>query len=265
MDLRQNCLYCSKRYACIGAYITHLRHDRQERIVYISAEQLPDDGFVIEHDSILLPFIHEPHRDPFLHPSDNDSSYTKAYSENACIDPEQPPVWTCICVTPYLDNPVASKPICNEYFDIFDDEIDLELPFSREEEYRIAHWCVKHNLSTAAINKLFRNPTMATISNFTSSHTLFKRLNKMSYAISMDSWKSGKVCHNRLADPNNLRDDDYTQFFHPNPVECVEFLVQQPAFRKHMSYTPAKNFNDAEERIYSELKSREWWWNESVH
>jgi len=72
----------------------------------------------------------------------------------------------------------------------------------------------------------------------------------MSNAMGLDSWKSGKVCYNRLADPNNLHADDYTCFFYRNPVECIEFLMQQPAFREHMSYAPAKEFNDAEERIY---------------
>ena len=81
----------------------------------------------------------------------------------------------------------------------------------------------------------------------------------------IDSWKSGKVCHNRLPNPNNLRDDNYTLFCYRNPVECVEFLMQQPAFREHMSYAPAKEFNDdAEERIYSEVKSSDWGWDEQV-
>jgi len=121
-----------------------------------------------------------------------------------------------------------------------------------------------HNLSRAAINKRFRNPTMATVSNFTSSYTVFKWLNAMSYAMRIDSWTSGTVWYNRLANPNNLRDDGDTQFFNRNPVECIEFLMQQPAFRQHMSYGPAKKFNDAEECIYSEEKSSDWWWNEQV-
>ena len=205
MDLHQQCLYCSKTYSYIGTYITHLRHDHKERIVYVSAQPAPDDGFAIEHDSVLLPFVHEQHHGPFLHPSDDDSTDTDADSENACIDPEQPPVRTCICGTPHLDIRRAGKPISNEYFDIFDDEIDLWSPFSCKVEYRLAHWCVKHNLSRAVINKLFRNPTMATVINFTSSHTLFKSLNEMSNAMGIDSWKSGKVSYNCLANPNNFR------------------------------------------------------------
>jgi len=105
---------------------------------------------------------------------------------------------------------------------------------------------------------------MATVSNFTSSHTVFKRLYEMFYAMGIDSCKSGTVCYFCLADPNNLRVDDYTLFSYRNPVEWIEFLMQQPAFREHKSYAPAKEFNDAEERIYSEMKSSDWWWNEQV-
>jgi hypothetical protein len=92
---------------------------------------------------------------------------------------------------------------------------------------------------------------MATVINFTSSHALFNRLNEKSYAMGIVSENSSKVCFNRLADPNNLRDDDYTHFFYRNPVQSIELLLQQPAFREHMSYAPLKEFNDAEECIYS--------------
>jgi hypothetical protein len=88
MELRQQCPDCSKTYSYLSSYITHLCRNHNETIVYLSAEQLPGNGFAIEHDSILLPFVHEPHHHPFLHPSDDDSGDTEADSENAFIDPE---------------------------------------------------------------------------------------------------------------------------------------------------------------------------------
>jgi len=106
---------------------------------------------------------------------------------------------------------------------------------------------------------------MGTISNFSVSHNVCKSLNEMSYAMSIESQKSGKVCFNCLADPNNLRNHHYKRFFYSNPVECIEFLVQLLAFREHMSYALAKKLNDAEERFYSEVISSDWrWWNEQV-
>jgi hypothetical protein len=48
-----------------------------------------------------------------------------------------------------------------------------------------------------------------------------------------------------------------THVFYRNPVECIEFLMQQPAFREHMSYAPAKKYNYA-------VKSSDWCWNYQV-
>jgi len=88
--------------------------------------------------------------------------------------------------TEHLDNGLARRPSSNEYFDIFNNEVTLWSPFPWEEEYRSAHWCIKHSMSTAAINEHFGNPTMETVSNITSSHTCFKWFHEMSYAMGFD-------------------------------------------------------------------------------
>jgi len=87
---------------------------------------------------------------------------------------------------------------------------------------------------------------------------------EMSYVMGIDSGKPGKVCYNCLPDRNILCDDDYTQFFLRNPVKCIEFLMQEPEFTEHMSYAPPQDYIEAEERIYSEVKSSDWWWNKQV-
>ena len=48
----------------------------------------------------------------------------------------------CIHCTAQFENLLASKPISNKYFNIFDDEIDLWLPLSCEEEYWLVQWCI---------------------------------------------------------------------------------------------------------------------------
>jgi len=67
---------------------------------------------------------------------------------------------------------------CNKYFDFFHDETYLWWLSSCEEEYWSVHWCIKHNLSWAAIDNVFRNCMTATMSNFTVSHSWCKRLNE---------------------------------------------------------------------------------------
>jgi len=236
-------------YSYSSAYITHLHRDHKDRMAYISVKSRPDDGFAIGHDSIQLPFVHEPHHDPFLHPSTNGSSNRQGQMENASFNPERPPVRTRIYGTTHFDHHPAGKPICQKYFDMFHSEIDPRVPCACNEDDRLAHMCIEPTLRRAVINELFRNPTLATVSNFASSHTSFKRLNKTINAMSIDSWKSGEVCHNSVADHKNLCNDNYTHFFYRNPLECIEFLTQQPALREHMSYAPVTEFSDAEEHF----------------
>jgi hypothetical protein len=125
----------------------------------------------------------------------------------------------------------SQKPISNQYFDIFNNATDVWSLCSHKEEYRLAPWWIKHNLSRAAINELFRNPTMVTISNVTLSYTLLRMLNEMSYAMGTNFWISRQLCYNPFANQNNLCDNNYTPFFPRNAVEYIEFHIQQPVFR----------------------------------
>jgi len=162
MYVRQRCLHCSERYSYFGADSTHLLCGNRETIVYVSAQIFPHGGFAVEHDSILLPFVYERQHDHCLHTSTDDTSDTEPERENACIHQEQPPVRKCIYGTQHQDNLLPGMSIITDYFIIFEVGIDLWSPFTCEEEYRFIHWCVKHSLNRAGINKLFWNRRMAT-------------------------------------------------------------------------------------------------------
>lgn len=78
--------------------------------------------------------MYELHCNPCSGASDDDYSDTEADSNTVCIDPKQPPVWSSIYGTTQLDNPLASKPIYEEYLDIFNSEMNLESLLSHEKE-----------------------------------------------------------------------------------------------------------------------------------
>ncbi|KIK21722.1 hypothetical protein PISMIDRAFT_82263, partial [Pisolithus microcarpus 441] len=48
-----------------------------------------------------------------------------------------------------------------------------------------------------------------------------------------------------------------------DPVECVQDLMGNPAFRNAMSYVPERAYTDAngENRIYDEMWTGNWWWD----
>jgi hypothetical protein len=100
--------------------------------------------------------------------------------------------------------------------------------------------------------------------NFTSAYTLYTKIDEMTYALGIDSWKSGKVSYAGLVNSEALRDDGKTRVFYRDPVNCIEFLLQQSAFKEHMVYAPIKDYNELGERVYSEVHTCDWWWNEQV-
>jgi hypothetical protein len=118
-----------------------------------------------------------------------------------------------------LNNRLGAKANRNKDLDIFKDESNRSSPFSSKQKYGLAYWWIKHNLSRAGINELFRDRTMPTVSNFTSSDNLFKSLHKIPYGLGIVSWISGKVCYNHLANPNNPYDNDFTCYFYRTPAE----------------------------------------------
>jgi len=81
---------------------------------------------------------------------------------------------------------------------------------------------------------------MVTISNFTLLLTLFKRVNEISYAMVIDSWKSGILCYNCFANANNLYDDNYTRFISQDRIQSIVLVMQKSVFAKHMPYAPGK-------------------------
>jgi hypothetical protein len=150
----------------MGAYITHILRDHSDTIVYVLHRERPDDGFATERDSILLPFVHEAYCELCAHTTKDHSSYIEANSEYVSVDQEKPPVQTWVCCTLPMHHRLTRQPISNECLDMLDNDVDLWSMSFCKEEYWLAHWCVKHNLSRAAINELFQNPRMVTVSNF---------------------------------------------------------------------------------------------------
>jgi len=145
------------------------------RIEYVSAKQPRDNGFVIKQNEILLLFSCKQYYNLSLYSFHDDSCVIDTTSQSICVDPAQPAAQARINGTPHLDNHLACKPITNKYFDILNNESDLWLQFTCEEENWLVYWCPKHILRWAGVNRLSRNSMMATISNSTLSQNLIQK------------------------------------------------------------------------------------------
>jgi hypothetical protein len=82
-----------------------------------------------------------------------------------------------------LDLCEAGKAMDGNFY-ILDDEIDQWAPFSCEQEYCLAHRCVKHKLSRVAIDELMKLQRVNM--NFTSAYTLYNKIDEITYALGID-------------------------------------------------------------------------------
>jgi len=48
-----------------------------------------------------------------------------------------------------------------------------------------------------------------------------------------------------------------------DPLECIQELLGNPAFKDHVSYAPERVYTstEGEEQVYDEMWTGDWWWN----
>jgi hypothetical protein len=55
-----------------------------------------------------------------------------------------------------------------------------------------------------------------------------------------------------------------SEFFLRNPVSCASYLLRQRAYKDCLSYEPIQQFADENCRVYSEMHTGNWWWDQQV-
>ena len=134
---------------------------------------------------------------------------------------------------------------------------------------------MQHHVSHIAMEDYFklskRFPNSFYRGSFTSAHTLFKTIDKMTYDLGWSSSKSERVCQ---CLPEDLKetgedemdpwDDTYATFFYRNPLSCIEFLMRQQRLADDFIYEPYKDFNEKGERLYGDMCTTNWWWETQV-
>ena len=157
--------------------------------------------------------------------------------------------------------------VYNEEADRLDEQFEPDnwAPFDNEKVYRFAEWIIKHRISQTAVNELQKSPVFQGNHTFTSAYAVFKKIDKMTYELGMQTWKSGKVSLNR----SNARIERSTAptgtpFFYRNPVTCIQFLLRQMAYKETITYAPVKEYNEQNERVYLEIHTGDWWWHMQV-
>ena len=115
---------------------------------------------------------------------------------------------------------------------------------------------VRSKVSKSWIDAYFRDeilpPDIGSDISFTSGHTLFKQTERMAQD---PKWYSGNV-------EFPLRPK--SEFRYGSILHCIQYLLRQRPLVNNMLWDPIEVFNCGGERIYSEINTGSWWWEEQV-
>lgn len=69
-----------------------------------------------------------------------------------------------------------------------------------------------------------------------------------------------------LLDKNGEHITEDVELWCRNPVECIQELIGNPAFKDYLAYLPERVYTDEEgtNRQYDEMWTADWWWDMQV-
>ena len=128
-------------------------------------------------------------------------------------------------------------------------------PFLTLDDFKLANWFVTSKVPTSRIDEYFAIGLSKFASPcFRSAYTLDQYIAALDPYQHFLEWKEGTYTHGGHA----------STFFYRDMVQCVEYLLSQPAYRDDVVYAPVREQNETGERLYSEMHTADWWWETQV-
>ncbi|KAI6026905.1 hypothetical protein BKA83DRAFT_4463011 [Pisolithus microcarpus] len=140
------------------------------------------------------------------------------------------------------------------------DDDSMWAPFRDEEEWELARFLMKN----IGQNKTDEFLKLGMVRNsgvtFNSTRSFLKKVDKLRTG---PAWTCEMidVVGDVVGEDGALKHEQL-ELWRRDPVECVEELIGNPAFRDQMAYEPERAYADekGENRIYNEMWTADWWW-----
>ncbi|EJD33539.1 hypothetical protein AURDEDRAFT_35853, partial [Auricularia subglabra TFB-10046 SS5] len=122
-----------------------------------------------------------------------------------------------------------------------------EYPFANPADWSLAKFLVMSGLSKAKIDEFLKLPWLGAghRPSFSSASELYTLIAELP---SGPRWRHKRIVMEEA--PNETLD-----LYYRDPVECLQYLEQKPAFRGHQVFAPEEQYTDAEmtTREYNEM------------
>lgn len=152
--------------------------------------------------------------------------------------------------------PDAGRPLSHPRIDFQYSDVEIYAPFDNLIEYKLASWAIRNNLSKTCCEEYFKNGLASPLISLTSVYGVRKKIEEMGVP---DSIKFIKKRVDWGIPRRNASD-----FWYRDIIECAAYLLRQPAYARDAVWTPVKETNAHGNRLYSEMHTADWWWEQQV-
>jgi hypothetical protein len=256
------CQFCRQRYIRASAYEKHLQSHHAEH--YEDLYRLKPDSSGPRPSSV--DFNHDSaETDVLEYPGYNESDYESDSAdcelENASDGEEDPGTSTTSqshirCKVEAYENagcPIADISRKNNHEEGL--LTDPWRPFHTLDDFKLANWFITSKVPRSRIDEYFSIGLAKSSSPcFRSAYKLDQFINGLDPYRHFLEWHEGTYTH----------DGNRSTFFYRDIVQSVEYLLSQPAYREDVVYVPVREYDEAGERLYSEMHMGNWWWETQV-
>jgi hypothetical protein len=134
-------------------------------------------------------------------------------------------------------------------------------PFDSEADFILARYMVDFDITDGAMDHLLKTvlPSLGVHHTVRSVHAVKQRIDQMTDGLGHQSWSKNTITMQwKTAHPAPI------EFYSRDILRCVWWLLKQPAYADDLVYAPERHFNDAGSRIYGEMHTGDWWWEQQV-
>lgn len=153
-------------------------------------------------------------------------------------------------------------------------------PFENENEWELAQWLIR-NVGQMSINDFLKLPIVSLLAHserYLLTYFQIERVglsfhNTYSFLKKIDQLPTGPdwVCEIVKVSGDVEAEDGETlgeelELWHRNPMECIQELIGNPAFKDKIVFEPGQFFTDegCTNRIIDEAWTADWWWKAHV-
>src|SRR5690606_9382364 len=136
-------------------------------------------------------------------------------------------------------------------------------PFDNSYDFKIGLWLIRGNATNTTICSGFNDGILqrsngSDKTSITSAHSIHQRIDGLEPEFGEKSWSYAEATF--WAEDGRIKQP----YYYRDPTLIIKHIFKQPAYREYLTYKPVREHNERGNRIYSEVNTADWMWEQQA-